>query len=183
MEKESKSPRRKRTRRLIRRFAVGLGLAVAIAPTSTTARERAGSPRRAVRATPPWFEPGGRIPPPRPLGSTEARPHPAIHGDRAGNVARLFPRAPRAGSGQARDEAPDARAESMARHPAGKARGAERVEVTAGDSLWSITERYVGRERTPECWPKLYRRNRVVIGPNPSHIIPGQTLTLPKDCS
>lgn len=180
MEKESNMDQSTRRRRLIRRMTLGLGLAVAMAPTPTAARERAASPRRADRATPPWFEPGDRTPPPRSSGSTEVPvlgSHPAVHGERLGPVTPLFPRASRAdrrgGTG---------RAEAMAKHPAGKGRTDVRVEVRPGDSLWSITEERVGTGRTAECWPRLYRANRTTIGPDPAHIVPGQSLTVPREC-
>ena len=72
----------------------------------------------------------------------------------------------------------------MARHPAGKGReaSARTVEVEPGDSLWSIAEERVGKNRTTECWPRLYAENRRAIGPDPDHIEPGQELTVPEEC-
>ena len=175
MEKPSNPTFRPGLGKLLRRFSLGLGLAILISPISAAARGRSSSPRRLPRATPPWFEPGRRLPPPRPSGSAEAS-HPAIHGDRTAPISRLFPRAG--------TESAPTREDSMARHPAGTKRdGASRVvEVKPGDSLWSIAEERVGRARTTECWPKLYAANQPTIGPDPDHILPGQKLTLPEEC-
>ena len=181
MEKARNLALKRRTaRRLLRRFTLGLGLAFAISPSSATARDNAPSPRRDVRAVPPWSGSDGQLPPPRPSDPAEGSlDHPAIHGTRRGDVSRLFPRAGRRGA----DEVAERRA-SMAAHPAGKGRGGADVtiEVDEGDSLWSIAEEYVGLERTAACWPRIYAANRSTIGPDPDHIEPGQKLELPKTC-
>jgi hypothetical protein len=181
MEKASNLALKRRTaRRLLRRFALGLGLAFAISPSSATARDNAPSPRRDVRALPPWSESDGQLPPPRPSDSAEGSlDHPAIHGTRRGDVSRLFPRAGRRGANEATE-----RSASMAAHPAGKGRRAPdaTIEVEAGDSLWSIAEKRVGLGRTAACWPRIYAANRSTIGPDPDHIEPGQKLELPKTC-
>lgn len=166
--------------KLLRRFTLGLGLAVVISPISATARHRSSSPRRLPRANTPWTEPGRRLPPPRQSGSAEALPpkHPAVHGSRGAEVRRLFPRA-----GTVRSDRLE-RAKAMASHPAGKAlvRDPAVVKVELGDSLWAIAEERVGTTRVTECWPKLYAANRMTIGNDPAHIEPGQELTVPKEC-
>lgn len=48
--------------------------------------------------------------------------------------------------------------------------------VVAGDSLWSISQRYEG---SGTRWPELYRLNAHVIGPDPNDIYPGQRFKLP----
>lgn len=181
MEKASNPTLSRDLGSLFRRFTLGLGLVIVISPISAAARDRSSSPRRPSRATPPWFEPGRRLPPPRPSGSAEvtSSTHPAVHGSRHADVQRLFPRA-----GAARDERLE-RAEAIAKHPAGKARvhpESAEVEVEPGDSLWAIAEERVGTKRVTECWPKLYAANRSTIGTDPDHIEPGQRLTLPKEC-
>ena len=184
MEKPCNSAsRRRRTRRLVRRLTLTMGLALALSPTSTSARERGASfPRRADMGSPPWIEPGGFPSPPRPLGSTEGQrhhSHPAIHGHRSDEVVRLFPRHRQ----KATADPDEDRAAAIARHPAGKGRLVGRVvEVERGDSLWSLAEERVGADRAAECWPDIYRANRRVIGSDPDHIEPGQRLRVPKAC-
>ncbi|WP_240038104.1 LysM peptidoglycan-binding domain-containing protein [Actinomyces procaprae] len=55
--------------------------------------------------------------------------------------------------------------------------------VTAGESLWSITEDLIGPEASPaqvaEAWPQLYRANTDVIGSDPELILPGTPLSVP----
>lgn len=174
--------RRRRTRRLVRRLTLGLGVAMAFLPTSTDARERAtSSPRRTEGAAPPpWLEPGGN--PPRLPGSTEGKPsiggHPALHGRRSAQITPLFPReSRRSDSGDERKE----RDAAMARHPSGK--NSSRTEIVrSGDSLWAIAAERVGDDRADECWPEIYRANREAVGRDPHHIEPGQTLTIPEEC-
>ena len=181
MEKASNlALKRRMARRLLRRFTLGLGLVFAISPSSATARGNASSPRRDVRAVPPWSGSEGQLPPPRPSDPAEGHlDHPAIHGTRRGDVPRLFPRA----GGRRADEAAERRA-AMAAHPAGKGGAVQpaKVEVEEGDSLWSIAEGRVGLGRTAACWPRIYAANRSTIGPDPDHIEPGQKLDLPKTC-
>jgi nucleoid-associated protein YgaU len=181
MEKASNLTLRRGFGRLLRRFSLGLGLAIVVSPITAAARDRSSSPRRSSRANPPWSEPGRRIPPPRWLGSAEvpaASAHPAVHASRRAKVRPLFPRA------GVRGDERDARRAAMATHPAGKGRadGDREVQVRPGDSLWSIAEDRVGTSRVTECWPKLYSANRSTIGDDPDHIEPGQTLTVPNEC-
>lgn len=59
------------------------------------------------------------------------------------------------------------------------------VVVRAGDSLWSIAADSLGPFATDmevaSAWPEWYRSNRVVIGPDPHLILPGQILHAPTD--
>lgn len=48
-------------------------------------------------------------------------------------------------------------------------------KVQPGDSLWDITERVNG---APATWPKLYEKNKQIIGNNPDLIFPKQNLDL-----
>lgn len=147
--------------------------------------------------------------------------HPAIHGRTFAPHGRLVPLFPRAAQGRvhppnatgahaAESTSPahpdaDARlsamAESIRRHPSGKAtstgspssrlssahrcaRGHVRGSYTVrrGDTLWSIAEQLLGTDdpgSVARYWPKIHRANRDVIGPDPSLIYPGQVLHLP----
>ncbi|MCI0690281.1 MAG: hypothetical protein L0Y54_24035, partial [Sporichthyaceae bacterium] len=57
------------------------------------------------------------------------------------------------------------------------------ITVAAGDTLWDLTAALLGPDATNEdiaaAWPRLYRTNQAVIGPDPSLIIPGQQLVTP----
>jgi hypothetical protein len=71
-----------------------------------------------------------------------------------------------------------------ARDGAAPARGARRVVVVAsGDSLWSIAAADLspdaGAARISDRWHAVYAANRVVVGPDPDRILPGQHLLLP----
>jgi hypothetical protein len=145
--------------------------------------------------------------------------HPAIHGRTfapGGCLVPLFPRATQAHDGRpstggahaSRSSAPStdadrriAMAESIRRHPSGKAtpagssssqlssahrcaRGRARGSYTVrhGDTLWSIAEQWLRTDdlrSVARYWPKIHRANRDVIGPDPSLIHPGQVLHLP----
>ena len=192
MEISSNLRRKRVRRRIVRRLSIALGFLVALCPSSAGARERsASSPRRVSTEAPPWSGPGGYSPP-RPLGSTGGpgvgRVHPAIHHPKGRPNGPLFPRASKPSKSASYDRD---RAHAMARHPAGKAipRNDEGHELTdqivveRGDSLWSLAETRVGSARAPECWPSVYRLNRRTIGNDPSHIEPGQRLSVPrKEC-
>lgn len=56
-------------------------------------------------------------------------------------------------------------------------------EVTAGESLWSITADLLGPGATAaqvaEAWPELYDENRSQIGPDPDWVLAGSRLTVP----
>jgi nucleoid-associated protein YgaU len=60
-------------------------------------------------------------------------------------------------------------------------------EVVRGESLWRIAEAAI-EQRTAarpsngavaRFWPKIYQRNRPVIGDDPNLILPGQRLEIP----
>ena len=53
---------------------------------------------------------------------------------------------------------------------------ADAVQVTAGDSLWSIAQRVYGNGA---YWPLIYAANAGEIGGNPNLIRPGQVFVLP----
>jgi hypothetical protein len=57
--------------------------------------------------------------------------------------------------------------------------------VAEGDTLWSLAADQLGPHPTAEeiaaAWPRLYAANRHVVGPDPSHIEPGQRLVLPAE--
>ena len=59
----------------------------------------------------------------------------------------------------------------------------EGVVVRRGDSLWSITGRYLGPSATADEiareWPRWHEANRDVIGADPDLIQPGQVLRPP----
>ncbi|MBD5454446.1 MAG: LysM peptidoglycan-binding domain-containing protein [Lachnospiraceae bacterium] len=50
------------------------------------------------------------------------------------------------------------------------------VRVEKGDSLWKIAEEYYGDGRR---WGEIYEKNRMLIGENPSLILPGTELKMP----
>ena len=57
--------------------------------------------------------------------------------------------------------------------------------VSPGESLWTIASARLATEDPvliDSLWRQIYERNRVVIGPDPSLIFPGQRLVLPPDC-
>jgi DNA-binding CsgD family transcriptional regulator len=64
------------------------------------------------------------------------------------------------------------------------ARGAERVVVRPGDSLWSISEDLLGPNASPrqiaEKTERIYALNRGLIGGDPNLIFQGQKLLLPQ---
>lgn len=60
---------------------------------------------------------------------------------------------------------------------------AQTVQVTRGDSLWSITSAALPEGSTDTeiaaAWPAVYDENRDVIGGDPDNITPGTTITIP----
>jgi nucleoid-associated protein YgaU len=58
------------------------------------------------------------------------------------------------------------------------------VEVDPGDTLWSIAARDLAADASAAVigarWRAIYAANRVVIGPDPDVIEPGQRLRLPR---
>jgi nucleoid-associated protein YgaU len=60
-----------------------------------------------------------------------------------------------------------------------------RHTVAPGESLWTISGRVLATRaaaRIARFWPRLYRANRGLIGPDPHLIRPGQVLRLPGGC-
>lgn len=60
--------------------------------------------------------------------------------------------------------------------------GDRRYVVTAGDTLWSVTDDLLGGAddaRVAAAWPELYEANRDVVGSDPNLIHPGQELAVP----
>ena len=115
--------------------------------------------------------------------------HRALHPGRGnrGTVTSLFPRERRYDGRKDAERAE--RERSMARHPSGRhdpcSSASERYVVRAGDTLWDIAATLLGTEdgaRVARYWPRIHRRNRDVIGPDPSLIFPGMVLTLPAEC-
>lgn len=100
-----------------------------------------------------------------------------LHQDRSGNPATAVVRGlplPDRATGGLPGGAHVARGLSLRvpAHPAGPV-----VVVRPGDSLWTIAERTLG---DGAAWPRLYRLNRDVIGPDPDVIHPDQRLRLPR---
>lgn len=62
-------------------------------------------------------------------------------------------------------------------------RGDEQVVVRTGDSLWSIAAAHLASGATDAeiaaSWPRWYRANADVIGPDPDRVYPGQVLRTP----
>ncbi|MBD7995377.1 LysM peptidoglycan-binding domain-containing protein [Arthrobacter sp. Sa2CUA1] len=60
---------------------------------------------------------------------------------------------------------------------------AERVTVMAGDTLWDLAAAQLGPLATAaeiaELWPRWYELNRLVVGPDPDVLLPGQILLAP----
>jgi nucleoid-associated protein YgaU len=82
-----------------------------------------------------------------------------------------------------RPQAPPPARQSATPHlPAVEPRS-QTVRVRPGDSLWLIAARRVGPAPAPAKvaaeWPRWYARNRTIIGPDPSLLLPGQQLTAP----
>jgi hypothetical protein len=57
------------------------------------------------------------------------------------------------------------------------------VTVSAGDTLWDIAAKDLGKRATDTeiaaHWPKWYSANKDVIGPDPAVLLPGQVLQAP----
>lgn len=63
----------------------------------------------------------------------------------------------------------------------------DEVVVHAGDSLWTIVERYLGPHATAAQvaveWPRWHAANRAVVGADPDRLLPGQVLRPPAPAS
>ena len=59
----------------------------------------------------------------------------------------------------------------------------EKVTVMAGDTLWDLAAAQLGSLATStevaELWPRWYELNRLVVGPDPDILLPGQILVVP----
>jgi len=57
------------------------------------------------------------------------------------------------------------------------------VVVAPGDTLWDLARRHLHRGATDaeiaRAWPRWYRANRAVIGPDPNLLLPGMRLRVP----
>ena len=53
----------------------------------------------------------------------------------------------------------------------------------AGDTLWDLAAAQLGSLATStevaELWPRWYELNRLVVGPDPDILLPGQILVVP----
>lgn len=110
-----------------------------------------------------------------PIPAAVAGPNPAPRGSGAADLARGSAAAglpapvwPGAAGTQQRDNPPPRQ---------------HAVRVRAGDSLWLIAARRLGRDAEPAdvaaSWPRWYAVNRAVIGDDPDLIHPGQLLRPP----
>jgi hypothetical protein len=58
------------------------------------------------------------------------------------------------------------------------------VVVAPGDTLWGLARRHLHRGATDaeiaRAWPRWYRANRAVIGPDPNLLLPGMRLRVPE---
>jgi hypothetical protein len=136
-------------------------------------------------APPVTVAPAGAPPAQRPVGAPPA--HPGMKPGREVPAGPGRHRAPRSRGLRA------VRRVALRRGPAGgSAAGALRrspdrvpdsVLVRAGDTLWGITQRWLGPRSGPaeiaRQWPRWYAANRAVIGPNPDLILPGERLVPP----
>lgn len=147
---------------------LGLAVALASSPSPTRAESRSPVPRPRGRVIdPPWTAPAS--PPPRHLARIQvgspssSDTHVAIHGPRSESETaapprcRLFPRA------------------CPMRSP--------HHVVMPGESLWTIAARWLDTtdpRRIAPFWPRIYRLNQALIGPDPDLIRPGQVLEIPR---
>jgi nucleoid-associated protein YgaU len=60
----------------------------------------------------------------------------------------------------------------------------EQVVVRRGDSLWSLSERFLGPSATTaqiaQLWPRWFQANAAVLTGGPDHLVPGMRLTPPE---
>jgi nucleoid-associated protein YgaU len=80
----------------------------------------------------------------------------------------------------ARPAAPD---EPVPDHAASAHQHSDPVRVRPGDSLWLLAAQRLGPHASDAQiaaeWPRWYAANRVVVGPDPDLIVPGQVLHVP----
>ena len=179
-------------------LALGAGLAVPLVAAtasagaaSITRDETSGRPvssgplvTEAAAATAPWASWPTLTSPPRaagPASPSSVRPTPASSTDEAPDEA---PDAAWTPSAPDRTRIHDAEGlDLLSRTPAAGHVVDEGVVVRRGDSLWTITGRYLGPSATADEiareWPRWHEANRDVIGNDPDLIRPGQVLHPP----
>jgi resuscitation-promoting factor RpfA len=190
---------------------IAVGLTVAAGPvtacTAAPGDQLASGPVVAAVPEPGELQavgrPGQPVPIPEP---TSAAPAEATAGtdrpatDRA--APPTWPPAHATGSGDHRDEGPDAGSIEEATRESGPERGSagpaaagllpdqvresdtgDQVVVQRGDTLWGIAARHLGPSATTALvaaeWPRWYAANQAVIGPDPDLILPGMILHPP----
>jgi nucleoid-associated protein YgaU len=101
-------------------------------------------------------------------------------------VGPTLPSRPAAGSSTPTASTPTTEPRGLGplqRTPASPAGGTGDHVVVRGDSLWDIAAARLGpgasRAQIAREWQRWYAANRVVIGPDPDHIEPGQQLVAP----
>jgi nucleoid-associated protein YgaU len=112
---------------------------------------------------------------------------PRLPMDRTGSSASNRPAAPPHSMPPSPSMPPLRRAGTLAPAVAPPAGSDARVTVRAGDSLWSIAARRLGRSpsaaRIQAEWPRWYAANRGSIGADPDLIRPGASLLVPPPAS
>lgn len=68
------------------------------------------------------------------------------------------------------------RVTSTSNRPASQEQPPKTYTVVSGDCLWNIAKKFYGQGSQ---WPKIYDRNKSVVGSNPNRIYPGQKLVIP----
>jgi hypothetical protein len=155
--------------------APGAGAATSASP-SAVRPTRPASPTRPVSPPQPT-SPRGPASPPQPTSPRGPASPPTA-------VVTSPPQSPPPPSTSPnRPQAPPPARQSATPHlPAVEPRS-QTVRVRPGDSLWLIAARRVGPAPAPAKvaaeWPRWYARNRTIIGPDPSLLLPGQQLTAP----
>lgn len=183
-----------------------LGLVAAMTPSPARERLRVAPPRTSLSQEPPWSGASG-LPPPRPLArirasrSNQGGVHPGVHGRRSAHegAQALFERAGSASSrpgssggdrgARTHDRLsndPPSGLDSFGERLVGHSDDATQAVyvVRPGDKLWSIAAEALGTQdpaRVARYWPRIHRANRILIGPNPDLIYPGQMLRLPEE--
>lgn len=157
-------------RRLVT-IAVGSALVAATAPATASAVTAATAARHTVVATldqppDPTF---------RPLAEPTPGPAVAVSTPDPGFVP-LAPSAPVATATSI---------DTLERAPRQLPEAGEMHVVRRGDTLWDIAAARLGPGATAgdiaAAWPRWYAANRRLIGPDPSHIVPGQRLVPPPE--
>lgn len=181
-------------------FAVGTALAAAVSPVSaayaaSSAAPSSRPPTAAAVVDPPdpTLRPRGTLPVPSPVPRATPSPLPSPVPTTATSPN---------GAGPTSATAPDpgfvplaptpapmvsAGIEALERSPRQLPTGTEGYVVRRGDTLWDIAAAHLGPAATPAQiaaeWPRWYAANRHLIGPDPGHIVPGQSLIAPPEAS